>query len=67
MSRKQFKILYGKMNSNLQFLVDTNGKNSVSGVEVGYILKYQEFRLRNFIESIDKNHEEWLTTQYRNI
>ncbi|CAI9303783.1 unnamed protein product [Lactuca saligna] len=48
MSGKKFKILNSKMNSILQFLADTGRKNSVSGVEVEYLLKYQESRLKTF-------------------
>ncbi|CAI9291038.1 unnamed protein product [Lactuca saligna] len=56
-------ILNSKMNYILQFLADTGGKNSLNGVEVKYLLKYQDSLLRKIIESVDKKHEERMDNQ----
>ncbi|CAI9298061.1 unnamed protein product [Lactuca saligna] len=67
MSGKQLKILNSKMNYILQFLVDIGCMNSVSIVEVKYLLKSQESRPKIFIENVDKRHEERMATQSINF
>lgn len=61
-SGKQYKILNSKMNSLFQFMGNTIGKNCVTRVEVDYLLKAQESRLRTLNGEVDKNHEERLVT-----
>ncbi|CAH1413019.1 unnamed protein product [Lactuca virosa] len=63
MSGKKLKILNSKMNSILQFLVDAGSKNSVSGVEVEYLLKDHESQLKSFIEYVDKRTDDRIITQ----
>ncbi|CAH1432086.1 unnamed protein product [Lactuca virosa] len=63
MSVKQFKILNCKMISILQFLADTGNKHSISGVEVEYLLKTQESRLKTLIENVDKRSDDQVVTQ----
>ncbi|CAH1435811.1 unnamed protein product [Lactuca virosa] len=42
----------------LQFLADTSSKHYVSGVEVEYLLKAQESRLRTLIDDVHKRNDE---------
>lgn len=39
----------------------------MSGVEVEYMLKYQESRLKSCMENLDKKHEERMAAQSRNF
>lgn len=48
-------------------MADTGGKNSVSGVEVEYLLKSQESHMKTFIENIDKRYEERMTNQSKSF
>ncbi|CAI9269990.1 unnamed protein product [Lactuca saligna] len=64
---KQFKILNSKMNSVLQLLANTGGKNYVSRVEFEYLLKAQESRLQSVIKDVAKKHENKMANQSRNF
>ncbi|CAH1449341.1 unnamed protein product [Lactuca virosa] len=67
MSGKQLRIINSKINSLLQITVDTRGKNYVTGVEMDYLLKSQESRLRNLIEVVEPKQEERLVTHSKSF
>ncbi|CAH1425566.1 unnamed protein product [Lactuca virosa] len=60
MAGKHFKILNNKLNYLLQIQDDTKGRNSMSAVEVVYLLKSQESRLRSMVENIEKQQDKRL-------
>lgn len=60
MSGKQLKILNRKLNSLLQIQVDTRSPNTVFGIKIDVLLKYQEHRLKAQMEHIETKHEECL-------
>ncbi|CAH1412920.1 unnamed protein product [Lactuca virosa] len=57
---KQFKILNNKLNSLLLIQAHTGGRNVIFGVEIEYMLKSQENRLRSLVENIEKQQVERL-------
>lgn len=64
---KQFKILNTKINMILQFLVDIGNKNSLSRIEVDYLLKAQQSRLKNLIDDVDKRNDERVLNHSRSL
>lgn len=67
MSGKQFKILNSKINSLLQVVVDIGGKNYVSGVEMEYMMKAQESRLRQLIEGIHQKTSKKISFSFQEL
>lgn len=65
MSGKQYKILNSIRNSIVQFINDNSGKSNLSGKQVEFLWKSQEYWTQTLINNVGLSLEEYISCQFK--